>query len=163
MPLAGPHPVDAHVDRIAGDAKYPAYFFGREPVLVHHQYRRIDIARPAEKVGEEVAALIPRGTTLICHRSRRHCPLPLDVERLARDHGGRIRRIARRFAKNGAVDNLVQDILTRLWRGFAGFRGDSRFGSWNHRLALNAAMTHASETAKLRDLQVARSALHSQY
>jgi DNA-directed RNA polymerase specialized sigma24 family protein len=39
---------------------------------------------------------------------------PLDFEYLVREHSGRIRQIARRFAANGAVDDLVQDILTRL-------------------------------------------------
>jgi len=39
---------------------------------------------------------------------------PLDFEYLIREHSGRIRQIARRFASNGAVDDLVQDILTRL-------------------------------------------------
>jgi DNA-directed RNA polymerase specialized sigma24 family protein len=39
---------------------------------------------------------------------------PLDFEDLVREHSGRIRQIARRFAANGAVDDLVQDILMRL-------------------------------------------------
>ncbi len=82
----------------------------------------------------------------------------MDFEQLVRDHGGRIRRIARRFAENGAVDDLVQDILTRLWRSFAGFRGDSKVESWIYRVALNAAMTHVAETVKARDLQAAVSA-----
>ena len=37
--------------------------------------------------------------------------VPLSFEQLVSDHSGRIRRIARRFAQNGAVDDLVQDIL----------------------------------------------------
>jgi RNA polymerase sigma-70 factor (ECF subfamily) len=80
---------------------------------------------------------------------------PLDFEELVRKHSGRIRRIARRFAANGAVDDLVQDILTRLWRSYAGFRGDSKVESWIYRVALNAAMTHVSEAAKARTLQAA--------
>ena len=83
---------------------------------------------------------------------------PLDFEHLVREHGGRIRQIARRFAANGAVDDLVQDILTRLWRSYASFRGDSKVESWIYRVALNAAMTHLSEAAKARTLQAAMSA-----
>jgi len=67
----------------------------------------------------------------------------LEFEQLVREHNGRIRRIARRFAANGAVDDLVQDILTRLWRSHSSFRGDSKIESWIYRVALNAAMTHA--------------------
>lgn len=83
---------------------------------------------------------------------------PLDFEHLVREHNGRIRQIARRFAGNGAVDDLVQDILTRLWRSYAGFRGDSKIESWIYRVALNAAMTHLSEAAKARTLHAAVSA-----
>jgi RNA polymerase sigma-70 factor (ECF subfamily) len=80
---------------------------------------------------------------------------PLDFEHLVREHSGRIRQIARRFAANGAVDDLVQDILTRLWRSYASFRGDSKVESWIYRVALNAAMTHLSEAAKARTLREA--------
>jgi RNA polymerase sigma-70 factor (ECF subfamily) len=83
---------------------------------------------------------------------------PLDFEDLIREHRGRIRQIARRFASNGAVDDLVQDILTRLWRSYAGFRGDSKVESWIYRVALNAAMTHLSQAAKTRTLHAAMSA-----
>ena len=82
---------------------------------------------------------------------------PLDFEYLVRKHSGRIRQIARRFAANGAEDDLVQDILTRLWRSYASFRGDSKVESWIYRVALNAAMTHVSEAAKARTLQAAMS------
>ena len=83
---------------------------------------------------------------------------PLDFEDLIREHRGRIRQIARRFAANGAVDDLFQDILTRLWRSYAGFRGDSKVESWIYRVALNAAMTHLSEAVKARTLHAAISA-----
>jgi DNA-directed RNA polymerase specialized sigma24 family protein len=42
--------------------------------------------------------------------------MPRDFEQLVRQHSARIRRIARRYAASGAVDDLVQDILVRLWR-----------------------------------------------
>ena len=82
----------------------------------------------------------------------------MDFEDLVREHSGRIRQIARRFAANDAVDDLVQDILTRLWRSYGGFRGDSKVESWIYRVALNAAMTHLSEVVKSRTLHAAVSA-----
>jgi hypothetical protein len=36
--------------------------------------------------------------------------MPPDFEQLIRQHGARIRRIARRYAAAAAVDDLVQDI-----------------------------------------------------
>ena len=74
---------------------------------------------------------------------------PLGFEKLVREHSGRIRRIARRFAESGAVDDLVQDILTRLWRSYPSFRGDAKIESWIYRVSLNAAMTHVGEAIKV--------------
>jgi DNA-directed RNA polymerase specialized sigma24 family protein len=48
--------------------------------------------------------------------------VPSDFENLVRQHSARIRRIARRYAASGAVDDLVQDILVRLWRSYPSFR-----------------------------------------
>jgi RNA polymerase sigma-70 factor (ECF subfamily) len=79
-------------------------------------------------------------------------------EQLVREHSGRIRRIARRFAADGAVDDLVQDILMRLWRSYPGFRGDAKPESWLYRVSLNAAMTHVSQTVRTRALHAAISA-----
>ena len=90
--------------------------------------------------------------------TRESSKAPLGFEKLIREHFGRIRRIARRFAASGAVDDLVQDILTRLWRSYPGFRGDAKIESWIYRVSLNAAMTHVSETMKVRTLQGAISA-----
>jgi RNA polymerase sigma factor, sigma-70 family len=84
--------------------------------------------------------------------------LPTGFEQLVREHGGRIRRIARRYAAPSTVEDLVQDILTRLWRSYPSFRGDAKVESWIYRIALNAAMTHVSESVKARDLQAAISA-----
>lgn len=82
----------------------------------------------------------------------------MDFEDLVREHSGRIRQIARRFAATDAVDDLVQDILTRLWRSYGGFRGDSKAESWIYRVALNAAMSHLSGVVKSRTLHAAVSA-----
>ena len=90
--------------------------------------------------------------------NRRASDAALEFEQLVREHNGRIRRIARRFAANGAVDDLVQDILTRLWRSYSGFRGDSKVESWIYRVSLNAAMTHLSQTVRARALLAAMSA-----
>jgi RNA polymerase sigma-70 factor (ECF subfamily) len=87
--------------------------------------------------------------------SRQIDAVSLDFERVVRDNCGRIRSIARRFAANGAVDDLVQDILARLWRSWAGFRGESKVESWIYRVALNAAMTHVTEAVRARDLHAA--------
>src|SRR5687767_2471456 len=79
-------------------------------------------------------------------------------EELVRDHGGRIRQIARRYADAGAVDDLVQEILIRLWRSLPGFRGESKVGTWIYRIALNAAMTSVKASVRHRQLKEAAAA-----
>lgn len=83
---------------------------------------------------------------------------PVEFVDLVREHSARIRQIARRFAANGAVDDLVQEILTRLWRSYSSFRGDSKAETWIYRVALNTAMTYLSEAVKARTLHAAISA-----
>src|SRR5690242_8914211 len=84
--------------------------------------------------------------------------MPPDFEQLVREHGSRIRRIARRYAGGAAVDDLVQDILVRLWRSYPSFRGDSRVETWIYRVALNASMTHVKESMRERARQSAMAA-----
>jgi RNA polymerase sigma-70 factor, ECF subfamily len=48
------------------------------------------------------------------------------------------------------VDDLVQDILVRLWRSYPSFRWDSRVETWIYRVALNASMTHVKESMRER-------------
>jgi len=77
----------------------------------------------------------------------------IQFEQLVRDHGARIRQIARRYADTGAVDDLVQDILVRLWRSLPSFRGEARVETWIYRVALNTAMTSVKQMMRSRELQ----------
>ena len=68
------------------------------------------------------------------------------------------RRIARhvaRFIKSADdVEDVVQDVFVRAYRGLASFRGDSQFYSWLYRIASNAALNHlrrASDDVLLGD------------
>ena len=68
------------------------------------------------------------------------------------------RRIARhvaRFIKSADdVEDVVQDVFVRAYRGLAAFRGDSQFYSWLYRIASNAALNHlrrASDDVLLGD------------
>jgi len=68
------------------------------------------------------------------------------------------RRIARhvaRFIKSADdVEDVVQDVFVRAYRGLASFRGDSQFYSWLYRIASNAALNHlrrASDDVSLGD------------
>lgn len=62
-------------------------------------------------------------------------------ERLYRMHVARIHTLARRMADPGAADDLTQDVFIRAWSKLAQFRGDSAFGTWLHRLAINVILS----------------------
>ena len=81
--------------------------------------------------------------------------MPPDFEQLVRQHGARIRRIASRYAASGAVDDLVQDILMRLWRSYPSFRSESKVETWIYRVALNASMTYVKGSIREREMQSA--------
>jgi RNA polymerase sigma-70 factor (ECF subfamily) len=78
-----------------------------------------------------------------------------DFEELAREHGARIRRIARRYAAPGQVDDLVQEILVQLWRSYPSFRSEAKIETWIYRVALNTAMTHVKRSIRDREIQAA--------
>lgn len=52
-----------------------------------------------------------------------------------------------------AAQELVQDTFVRAWRGLKGFRGDSSFATWLHRIAVNEMLT-ATRRDRRRSLRV---------
>ncbi|MEW6320592.1 MAG: RNA polymerase sigma factor [Acidobacteriota bacterium] len=58
-------------------------------------------------------------------------------ERVYRAHMPRVFNLARRMAGPEAAEELTQDIFVRAWQKLATFRGESAFGTWLHRLAVN--------------------------
>ena len=52
------------------------------------------------------------------------------------------------------VDDLFQEVLVALWRGFESFRGESKVSSWIYRVALNTCIS--AERKKSRRPDTAR-------
>jgi RNA polymerase sigma-70 factor, ECF subfamily len=62
-------------------------------------------------------------------------------ERLYRLHVARIHSLARRMAGSETdADELTQDIFVRVWERLGSYRGEAAFGTWLHRLAVNAIL-----------------------
>ena len=58
-------------------------------------------------------------------------------ERLYRAHVPRIHSLARRMAGDDHAEELTQMTFVRAWQKLSTFRGESRFGTWLHRVAIN--------------------------
>ena len=68
--------------------------------------------------------------------------LELDFARIVREHKGTIYTVCYMFSKDEEeVSDLFQDILMNLWKGFAGFRGESSVRTWIYRVSLNTCIS----------------------
>jgi RNA polymerase sigma-70 factor (ECF subfamily) len=61
-------------------------------------------------------------------------------ERLYRSHVARIHSLARRMAGDDEAGDLTQMIFVRAWQKLGTFRGESKFGTWLHRVAINVIL-----------------------
>lgn len=64
----------------------------------------------------------------------------LAFERLYRRHLGRISSMARRMIGPDDADDATQAVFIRAWEKLKTFRGESAFGTWLHRLAINVML-----------------------
>jgi RNA polymerase sigma-70 factor (ECF subfamily) len=63
-------------------------------------------------------------------------------EALYRRHAARVHGVVLRLAgwQHARAEDLVQEAFLRAWRALPQWRGDSAFGTWLHRLAVNTAL-----------------------
>jgi len=74
---------------------------------------------------------------------------------LYREHAGRVYAVCLRLVADGArAEELTQDVFVRAWERLGSFRGDSAFGSWLYRLAVNVVFMDRRSTGR-REARVA--------
>jgi RNA polymerase sigma-70 factor (ECF subfamily) len=71
-------------------------------------------------------------------------------ERLYRAHLSRVHNLVRRMAAGRDTDELTQDVFVRAWQKLGSFRGESAFGTWLHRLAVNVVIERFRSEAQRR-------------
>ncbi len=70
-------------------------------------------------------------------------------------HVGRVYAVCLRMcASRTEAERLTQDVFVRAWQGLKTFRGESAFGSWLYRLAVNVVLQDGRSTRR-RDAHVA--------
>ena len=72
-------------------------------------------------------------------------------EGLYRRHVARIHSLVRRMTDAGMADEVTQDVFVRAWTKLASFRGESAFGTWLYRLAVNVVLTRRRSERTERD------------
>lgn len=61
---------------------------------------------------------------------------------LMREHQRIVLRLTGLYANDAdGRKDLEQEVLLQAWKGFASFRGDAKFSTWLHRVALNTILT----------------------
>lgn len=75
-------------------------------------------------------------------------------EQLYRNHHSRIYALCWRMCSGdkALAEDLLQDAFVHAWRKLDGFRGESAFGTWLHRLTVNVVL--GDKRRKKRQLQV---------
>ena len=64
-------------------------------------------------------------------------------------HVNRIYGLCLRLTGNvREAEARCQDAFVQAWQGLAEFRGESRFGTWLHRIAVNAALAHRRRASR---------------
>jgi len=74
-------------------------------------------------------------------------------EELYRRHRDRIYGLLWRLAGGDAAlaEDLLQEAFVRAWQKLESFRGESRFGTWLHRLSANVALTDRRSRVRLAE------------
>jgi RNA polymerase sigma-70 factor (ECF subfamily) len=70
--------------------------------------------------------------------------------RLYHAHAAHVHSLARRMAGDEHADELTQDVFVRCWEKLRTFRGESAFGTWLHRLAVNLILARRAAIATRR-------------
>lgn len=69
-------------------------------------------------------------------------------ERLYRGHVGRVYSLAARMTDAQQAEDLTQEIFIRAWTKLDTFKGQARFGTWLHRLAVNHILSRRASWRK---------------
>jgi RNA polymerase sigma-70 factor (ECF subfamily) len=83
------------------------------------------------------------------------------VADLATTYGSKIQQLALRHMKNREdAEEVAQDVLLKVYRRIAAFRGDSALSSWIYRITFNTAMSRLRTVRFSRPTEIPEHMLH---
>lgn len=74
-------------------------------------------------------------------------------QQLYRRHQQRVRSILYPLCDQAQLDDLVQEVFLRAWKGLPKFRQSAQFSTWLYRIAWNVAMDQRRSVAQQRSHQ----------
>ena len=80
---------------------------------------------------------------------------PGAYEQLVREHGPTLRQLALRMVRSQSdADDVLQDAFLNAFKALRDFRGDSRLGTWLHRIPVNAALMRLRKQKRAREVEL---------
>ncbi len=79
---------------------------------------------------------------------------PHSFKQLYQRHHHKVRSTLYQLCGADGLDDLVQDVFLRAWKGLAKFRQTSQFSTWLYRIAFNVASDRRKALAKMRSRQI---------
>ncbi|MBC8104211.1 MAG: sigma-70 family RNA polymerase sigma factor [Cytophagales bacterium] len=100
-------------------------------------------AAPARSVPDSESPLGSSSDSAVAARAARGdvAAFGVLVERYQRPMAALVSRMT---ANQDDVDDIVQELFIRAWKGLPRFRGDAQFSTWLYRIAVNTALKHRS-------------------
>jgi RNA polymerase sigma factor (sigma-70 family) len=69
---------------------------------------------------------------------------------LYQQHSPRVRSILYQLCEPSSLDDLVQEVFLRVWKGLPKFRGNAAFSTWLYRIAWNVAYDQRQKNVQKR-------------
>ena len=79
---------------------------------------------------------------------------PHSFKQLYARHHHKVRSTLYQLCGADGLDDLVQDVFLRAWKGLAKFRQTAQFSTWLYRIAFNVASDRRKYLAKMRSRQI---------
>ena len=79
---------------------------------------------------------------------------PHGFKKLYQRHHQKVRSTLYQLCGSDGLDDLVQDVFLRAWKGLAKFRQSAQFSTWLYRIAFNVASDRRKALAKMRSRHV---------